>query len=298
MIHWNFLGYAGLLLATALAAPRTAHAAESYDNCTGFITSVPAVITTQGTWCLKHDLSTAMTSGNAIDIQTNNVTIDCNDFKIGGLAAGAATEAYGIAAGNRLNVTVRRCNIRGFFIGAGLWGKYGGGNTVEDSRFDNNTYIGLQVAGDGSVARRNRVLDTGGTTVASAAGGAVGIYAQYTADVLDNIVSGVAATTGTNGDVAGISAQFGYDAGGSVGQSISDNHVRGLSAAGTGAVGGIISFMTQRLILRKNDLVGDAGARSIGIVCYASDSHAMENVIDGFVTGILVCSDDGNVIAP
>jgi hypothetical protein len=29
-------------------APRSALAAESYDNCSGFITSIPAVISTQG----------------------------------------------------------------------------------------------------------------------------------------------------------------------------------------------------------------------------------------------------------
>jgi len=261
---------------------------------------LPAVITTQGTWCLKQDVNTAITTGNAITIATNNVILDCNDFKIGGLAAGVATEAYGIAAGNRLNITVRHCNIRGFFIGTGLWGKFSSGNTVEDNRFDNNTYIGLQIAGDGSTARRNRVLDTGGSTVASTTGGAVGIYSQYYADVLDNTVSGVAATSGTDGDVAGISVQFSdVTLGSSVGSSIDGNRVRGLSPAGTGTAGGIISFQTQRLVLRNNDLVGDSSAGSAtGIACYASDSHAKENVINGFATGIFACSDDGNVIAP
>ena len=80
------------LLATAfvaagLASPAST-AAESYDSCTGFIESLPATISTQGVWCLRRNLATAMTSGNAITITVNNVTIDCNDFKIGGLAAG------------------------------------------------------------------------------------------------------------------------------------------------------------------------------------------------------------------
>src|SRR4029078_12340445 len=98
--------YAIMLLLAALAAsaPRSAHAAESYDNCSGFITSLPAVISTQGTWCFKQDLATAITSGNAISINTNNVTLDCNDFKLGGLAAGAGTMTYGVAATSRVNV--------------------------------------------------------------------------------------------------------------------------------------------------------------------------------------------------
>ena len=44
------------LLLAALAAP--AHAAESYDSCTGTISTLPATLTTQGTWCLQGDLST------------------------------------------------------------------------------------------------------------------------------------------------------------------------------------------------------------------------------------------------
>src|SRR4249919_759306 len=89
-----------VLLAVCMLAglPQTARAAESYDNCTGFITSVPAVITTQGTWCLKNDLSTALTGIVAIKINTNNVTIDCNDFKLGGTAGGMGTGSLGIVA--------------------------------------------------------------------------------------------------------------------------------------------------------------------------------------------------------
>ena len=122
-----------LLLGLPCAWPNAVFAAESYDNCTGFIDTLPATISTQGTWCLRKDLGTAVTSGAAIAIATNNVTIDCNDFKLGGLAAGAGTLAYGIRAANRYNTTVRNCNIRGFFFGLQFWG---GGHTVEDNRFD------------------------------------------------------------------------------------------------------------------------------------------------------------------
>jgi hypothetical protein len=42
---------AALVLAAAgLSASPAARGAESYDNCTGFIDSVPATITTQGVW--------------------------------------------------------------------------------------------------------------------------------------------------------------------------------------------------------------------------------------------------------
>ena len=58
--------------------------AETFHTCGTIINTIPTVITTQGVYCLNHDLATAISSGSAIDIQTNNVTIDCNNFKIGG----------------------------------------------------------------------------------------------------------------------------------------------------------------------------------------------------------------------
>jgi len=155
-----------LVFALLFGAMRTAHAAESYDNCTGFVTSLPAVISTQGTWCFKQDLATSITNGNAITIAANNVTLDCNDFKLGGLAAGVGTHAYGIYGGGygagRSNITIRHCNVRGFYIGVYFEGTNGGGHTIEDNRFESNTYFGLQVEGDGSVVRRNRIFDTDG----------------------------------------------------------------------------------------------------------------------------------------
>ena len=49
------------------AASRPAQA-ETLGSCAGFIDSVPATITTQGTWCLRKDLSTSIASGAAITV--------------------------------------------------------------------------------------------------------------------------------------------------------------------------------------------------------------------------------------
>src|SRR5690606_3370431 len=96
---------------------------------------------TQGTWCLRKNLATNITSGAAIAIATNNVTIDCNDFKIGGLAAGDGSSARGIQGHGRQNATVRHCNVRGFYYGIYISG--GAGHLVEDNRLDNNLYFGI-----------------------------------------------------------------------------------------------------------------------------------------------------------
>src|SRR5688572_22532073 len=101
-----------LLAATIAAAPllalsAPASAASSYDACTGFIASVPTTISTQGIWCFNKDLNTPVATGSAITVTANNVTIDCNGFKLGGLQAGLGTATVGIFANGRSNLTVR-----------------------------------------------------------------------------------------------------------------------------------------------------------------------------------------------
>ena len=58
---------------------------------------------------------------------------------------------------------------------------YGGsGGLVEDNLIESNTYTGINVEGDGTMIRRNRVIDTGGTTVPI--GSAYGITTDGAAD--------------------------------------------------------------------------------------------------------------------
>ena len=110
------------VLAAFCGASNPAAASESYDNCVGFIDALPAVITTQGTWCLRQNLDTSATSGNMIEIQTNNVTIDCNGFRLRGSGGSASTTAEGIHATGQLNLVIRHCTIRGFQVGIELSG--------------------------------------------------------------------------------------------------------------------------------------------------------------------------------
>jgi hypothetical protein len=240
------------LLAFGYARP----AAAETTICTP-ITSLPAVLTTQGVYCLKQHLETSITSGAAITIASNNITLDCNRFKIGGLLGGPGTTAIGVSATNRLNISLRNCGIRGFLYGVQLTGGY---YTVEDNRFDLNTYVGIHASGDGSVVRRNEVLDTGNSVVAGLDNFRA-IWVLEDADVLDNTVSGVMATSGSDANAYGILTEnFGSG-------TISGNRVRNLVPDGSGARRGIWNSGSGRVTVERNTVVldgallGDTGIR-------------------------------------
>ena len=198
-----------LLLSFVALAPADARAAESYANCTGFIESLPATISSEGTWCLRNHLYTSQASGYAITVAAENVTIDCNDFRISGLGAGAATQATGIYASKRAT-TLRHCRVQGFRIGARL---AGGGQRVEDNRFEMNTAEGLNVYGEPRAfawVRRNRITDTG--RAFSPATALAAVFAR----VEDNVIAGVGPATG---EAVGIRLNSGW---------VRRNHVSGV----------------------------------------------------------------------
>lgn len=273
--------FAALVSCAIFNVPAPAYAAQSYDNCTGFIDSLPAAISTQGTWCLRNNLSTAMASGAAISILTNNVTLDCNDFKIGGLGAGSGSFAMGIQAAGRLNATIRQCNVRGFYIGVALEGG-GGGHLIEDNRIDQSLYTGIYVSGDNNRVQRNFVYDTGGQT-----GGVVSVGISASADIIDNTVAGVY-TAGPTSSVIGIDVSAdGYEARG--------NHVRGLmpgegSAAGMQANAFDVTF-------NDNRVSSQTSVNGVGI--YASYGFCMNNTVSNYSTAYSFCGQsDGNLSTP
>lgn len=268
--------HVGALLLCGLAAGST-QAAESYDTCDGFIDSLPAIVTSQGTWCLRHDLSTAAAGGPAIYLEANNATLDCNGFKLGGLAAGDATAATGIHAVGH-NVTVRNCSVRGFRSGI-VAGTGGGGYVVEDNRVDQSTAIGIEVWNDGgSVVRRNLVTRTGG----NAAYPNYGIHAF--ADVLDNTVTGVVAPVDH--------AAVGIDLRGT-GTRARGNRVRGIQATGSGTARGIAAFGTHQSVV-DNHIASVPSVAGTGLGGGgASSTFCGHNHVQGFATAIAGCQDAG-----
>jgi len=279
-----------LWITVALAWTGPSQAAESYANCAGVVTSLPTVISTPGTWCVKQNLTTAGAAVKGITISADNVTLDCNDFALSN-TAGTANSAVGISAANRLNATVRHCKVVGFRYGVYLQATTGGGNhVVEDSLFDGNTYAGIRVEGNGSVVQRNQVLNTGGSTNLV---GAYGIYAVDSVNISGNTVDGVVVRPGSNGKAYGI-VTLSNLYGGIVG-----NRVRGMAKDGTGLDFGISNISSGRIVLRDNDVFGDGSAGSVGLSCTNSTGRAKNNMINGFAKSLNKCGDGGdNDLAP
>jgi hypothetical protein len=269
--------------------------AETWATCTGMITSLPAVIGEQGVWCLGQDLSTNVGSGVAITVATNNVTIDCNGFKVGNLAAGTGTAAVGIRALARRNIGVRGCNVRGFATGIELSGSVvapvsSTGHLVEDNLVEGSTTYGILVKGLNSIVRRNRLMDIGlNATTSPAAIAAIG-----TVDVLDNLVDGVAAAPGSYQTVWGIYASP------SAGAVIARNQVRGVAAELGIAYGLYVAGTNGSVSLLRANIVIANTPTMRWVACSPGDAAVRrDNVLMGnppYVAGD--CSQFGDIVDP
>ena len=197
---------AALVLA-GLAGLAGAARADETTLCNTFITAVPFTITAQGHYCFNRNLSTGMTSGNAITINVDYVVLDLNNFKLGGGSAGLGTNTVGVFSRNHRNITVRNGNIRGFKYGVQLVGTFAGNLVIENNVLDSNTLFGVETDGDSSLVRNNLVTNTGGSTSASG-GWTYAIFATYsdtssgsygTSVVRDNVVTNTFSTYGVQG---------------------------------------------------------------------------------------------------
>ena len=158
--------FAAATLCAALTIFSSPAKAET-TQCTA-ITTIPITITTQGIYCLNGNLSGNLATGSAVTIATNNVTVDLNGYKLGNLAAGLGTNATGIFADQKKNITIRNGTIRGFKYGILLEDASpyttSSGHLIEEVRLDMNTFVGIYVVGPANTIRNNQVVKTGGTT--------------------------------------------------------------------------------------------------------------------------------------
>ena len=251
-----------LLMATTAGAEVT--------QCTP-ITAIPTTLYSPGIYCLTGDLLTGITSGAAIDIKGDNITIELNGHRLGGGSAGSSTTASGIRTWNSTGTVIRNGSIKGFYAAVALSG--GRANLVEGIRADGNYVVGINSTSTQTVIRNNQISNTGGSTAQTSAPWAHGILAtgQGTA-ILNNNIANVAST----GDASGI-AVVSNDC------VVNSNRISTVSSA-TRAYGIHLST-SKRPVAVGNVMTGVQAPASTGIRG-GNDVIARDNQINGYATGI------------
>jgi hypothetical protein len=243
-----------LAAAVLLASPAVSFA----QNCTA-ITAVPTTITVPGKYCLAKDFTINSATAKAINIATNDVTLDCDGRMLKNLATANAGSSIGIFAQDRNNITIKNCRIIGGFTdGIAVLQNNAVNNKnyyiqIQDNYIAGPYWRGIYALGSAIEVTGNKVYDiggqlnqyaigirVGGSTVASAFklhvvrnNTVVGTSSQYSGAYgifSDGTVSGAFTDNGIAGTTPGI-GKIGYGLY-VAGQHnrISDNHVTGIGA--------------------------------------------------------------------
>lgn len=244
------------------------------------ITFLPIVINPSGVYCLKKDLKYNNTTGAAITVNGNNVTIDFNGFKLGGLGAGFQSEASGILGNGILNLTIRNGNIRGFYKGVNLTGS-GNGHLIEDSIFDRSIRSAVYVEGTGITIRNNRIVNSFNHNNYVYA-----IHVRF-ADgvrVLDNEIDGI------SGDDSGW-VNVGIYVNGTNNAVISGNRITGMTDTPDYTNYGIYSDGSGTLI--DGNYVGNPAGLKGDLGVQANSGLCRNNVVQNYIDAQSSCVDAG-----
>ncbi len=146
----------------ALAAFISGAAAVNGQECTPVV-AVPFTIATPGTYCLTESLTTAETTGAAIEIGTDDVVLDFQGHSLDGTSAGVSTRAQGVHSLNRRRITVRNGRLVGFYIGVHLdLSVDSGDHLVENMLVEQSRWKAIKLEGTSNVMRGNTVRFVGG----------------------------------------------------------------------------------------------------------------------------------------
>jgi len=133
------------------------------------ITAVPFVISAPGTYCLEADLPVTSTAFlYAVEIATSDVTIDLQGHALDGGTLGPGNQVIGIFGMNRGNIHIHNGHIVGFYQGIVLDTSNPALShdiLIEDLVVERSNYRGMQIDGNHTILRNNRILDTGPNTL-------------------------------------------------------------------------------------------------------------------------------------
>lgn len=204
------------------------------------ITSVPITIEAEGIYCLMKNLDYSGTTGLAIDIEADNVTVDLNGWKLEGPAVTSLPNSSGIYAFDQQNVIVRNGTVKGFSSGVAILGPDSRGSIVEGIRAYQNAITGIRVDGAGNIVRQNQVFETGGIGTDTYATG-ISVTGSNN-QVLHNDISGMV-STGTASS-AGLSVGLGSE-----GTLIEGNRISNVSGDTLNNRGIIISSADNIMVI-------------------------------------------------
>ena len=281
------------LLWCAALMPAVAGAAQSYDNCTGFVDTVPATLTTPGTWCLRQNLSTPMSSGTAIVLASDDITLDCNGFRLSGLAAGFKSDATGIGLGSasplgRRNAVIRHCRVQGFQVGIHLWGS---GHVIERNTVNDSLGVGIAVRSEDAIniVRDNHVIDSGARPRCCPYEGG-GISSSGGGLIENNTVSGVASPGNPEFQAFGIRIAWG-------GGLARNNAITGLVP---GAAAWASGFRPSGAVLRDNQILQVTATHGYGVEGdYVMPNVCRDNDLQRYSTSFGTCHPRlGNTVMP
>ena len=125
------------------------------------ISSVPFTINSPGTYIVVNALVYSASTGNAITVNTDNVTIDLNGHYLTCPASGNG--AHGIYANSKADIRIRNGEITNFYVA--VWLDYQGtgtnlnfGNTIDTVGFYNNGFAVYCAKSTGCVVRNCIVI--------------------------------------------------------------------------------------------------------------------------------------------
>ncbi len=271
------------LVIAAIATLAFASPAMADTEICNEITALPFTITVQSVYCLKKNLNLNLTTGNAITVSAGNVVIDFNDFRVNNQAASTNT-ANGVFAQNRKHVTLRNGFLRGFRKGVFLdesVADASAAHLVEEMKITDSGETGIDVEGDFSVVRNNRVIGTIGANV-SARG--ISVSNANFSEIVGNIISSV--TGGSAIGIAVLSANGGKVIDNSVTEIVGTNEIAG-NVRGIAVSGSSDNLVARNRILRgtavgtnqKTGIIGFGSA--INLACVDNDIGEFSDSTNG-----------------
>ncbi len=148
------------------------------------IKKIPFTISSPGYYALTNNVSTNMTSGNAITINASDVVLDLQDFTITGITDDVNIQSIGIYSYDNENVLIKNGIIRGFKNAIYLASSFfyppdpqnSRMNVIENIKAIKSRSTAVLMAGDRNILRNCVINDSIG----------FGVYAWYGSPVIEN----------------------------------------------------------------------------------------------------------------